>query len=77
MSSYVSADLRRIVVERADFLCEYCLIAEVDTFCEVDHQALFVQRTVRQMFLSGSEMQQRAWANQGALIVTTQMGTSR
>jgi hypothetical protein len=38
-SSYVSAELRRIVVERADSLCEYCLIAEEDTFfgCEIDH----------------------------------------
>ncbi|MGI9174767.1 MAG: HNH endonuclease [Rhodothermales bacterium] len=39
MSSYISAALRRHVAERADYLCEYCLIAEVDTFfgCEVDH----------------------------------------
>ncbi|HEX7240636.1 MAG TPA: HNH endonuclease [Longimicrobiaceae bacterium] len=38
-SSYVSADLRRLVVERAESLCEYCLIHEDDTFfgCEVDH----------------------------------------
>ena len=38
-SSYVSAPLRRQVAERADALCEYCLIAETDTFfgCEVDH----------------------------------------
>jgi HNH endonuclease len=37
--TYVSAELRRIVVARADGLCEYCLIAEDDTFygCEVDH----------------------------------------
>ncbi len=38
-SSYVSAPLRRQVAERADSHCEYCLIAETDTFfgCEVDH----------------------------------------
>ena len=37
--SYVSAELRRRVVARAEGLCEYCLIAEDDTFygCEVDH----------------------------------------
>src|SRR6266436_5266276 len=37
--SYISASLRRIIVERADYLCEYCLIAEEDTFlgCAVDH----------------------------------------
>ena len=39
MSSYVSAALRRVVVVRADALCEYCLIHEDDTVfgCEVDH----------------------------------------
>ena len=39
MSSYISAALRQQVVERADYLCEYCLVAEADTFfgCEVDH----------------------------------------
>jgi 5-methylcytosine-specific restriction endonuclease McrA len=39
MSSYISAELRRLVAERASYLCEYCLIAEQDTFfgCEVDH----------------------------------------
>jgi hypothetical protein len=37
--SYVSAELRRLVVERANRLCEYCLIAASDTFlgCQVDH----------------------------------------
>lgn len=37
--SYISAQLRRLVAERADFLCEYCLLAEVDAFfgCQVDH----------------------------------------
>jgi hypothetical protein len=39
MSSYVSAALRRLVVQRASQLCEYCLIHEDDAFvgCEVDH----------------------------------------
>jgi hypothetical protein len=37
--TYVSAELRRLVETRADGLCEYCLVAEEDTFfgCEVDH----------------------------------------
>jgi hypothetical protein len=37
--TYVSAELRRLVVARAGGLCEYCLIAEEDTFygCQVDH----------------------------------------
>jgi hypothetical protein len=37
--SYINADLRRLIVLRADHLCEYCLIHEDDTFwgCEVDH----------------------------------------
>jgi hypothetical protein len=39
MGSYLSPALRRLVAVRADFLCEYCLIDENDTFfgCEVDH----------------------------------------
>jgi hypothetical protein len=39
MSSYVSAELRRYVAERAGWLCEYCLIHESDAFLvsEVDH----------------------------------------
>jgi hypothetical protein len=37
--TYIAADLRRLVVARAEALCEYCLIAEQDTFygCEADH----------------------------------------
>jgi hypothetical protein len=37
--TYISAELRRLVATRAEWLCEYCLIAEEDTFygCEVDH----------------------------------------
>ena len=37
--TYVSAALRRLVIERADNLCEYCLLHEEDTFfgCEIDH----------------------------------------
>jgi hypothetical protein len=39
MSSYVSAEIRRQVAERARLLCEYCSIHEADTFygCHVDH----------------------------------------
>ena len=39
MREYISAELRRLVIERADHRCEYCLIHEDDTFfgCEVDH----------------------------------------
>lgn len=39
MSSYVSAALRRLVIERAERLCEYCLIHEEDTFlgCQLEH----------------------------------------
>ena len=39
MSSYINDDLRHLVATRADSLCEYCLIAEADTFfgCQVDH----------------------------------------
>ncbi len=35
----VSRELRQQVAERADHLCEYCLIPESDTFfgCHVDH----------------------------------------
>ena len=37
--TYISAELRRLVIARAEGLCEYCLIAEDDTFygCEADH----------------------------------------
>lgn len=37
--TYIAADLRRLVVARGDGVCEYCLIAEDDTFygCEADH----------------------------------------
>ncbi len=39
MSSYVSADLRRLVASRAYHVCEYCLIHESDTYlgCHIDH----------------------------------------
>lgn len=39
MTSYISPALRRLVAMRAEYLCEYCLIHEEDTFfgCEVDH----------------------------------------
>jgi hypothetical protein len=39
MADRVGSELRRLVATRADYLCEYCLIAEEDTYfgCEVDH----------------------------------------
>jgi hypothetical protein len=39
MTTYVAADLRRLVETRAKHLCEYCLIHQDDTFlgCQVDH----------------------------------------
>ena len=38
-TSYISAELRRLVRRRAEGLCEYCLIAEDDTYngCHLDH----------------------------------------
>jgi hypothetical protein len=37
--TYITAELRRLIVARAEGICEYCLIAEEDTFygCEADH----------------------------------------
>ena len=39
MARWISEALRQAVASRANFVCEYCLIAEADTFygCEVDH----------------------------------------
>ena len=39
MSSYIGAELRRLVANRANHRCEYCLVHEEDTFfgCEIDH----------------------------------------
>jgi 5-methylcytosine-specific restriction endonuclease McrA len=39
MTRWISAELRETVAARANFFCEYCLVAEQDTFygCEVDH----------------------------------------
>ena len=39
MARWISAELRKAVADRANILCEYCLIAEADTFygCELDH----------------------------------------
>lgn len=36
---YISVELRRLVAERADHLCEYCLISEIDRVsgCQFDH----------------------------------------
>src|SRR5262245_61399441 len=38
-TTYIPAELRRLVVARSDGLCEYCLITEDDAFygCEADH----------------------------------------
>ncbi|BAY90719.1 MULTISPECIES: HNH endonuclease [unclassified Tolypothrix] len=38
-SSYISLELRRLVTNRADYMCEYCLISEVNrsSGCQVDH----------------------------------------
>jgi hypothetical protein len=37
--TYITVDLRRLIVTRAESICEYCLVAEDDTFfgCEADH----------------------------------------
>lgn len=39
MTSYIRAELRRLVHDRAGGACEYCLIHERDTYlgCQVDH----------------------------------------
>ena len=39
MARWISDQLRQTIADRANLLCEYCLIAEGDTFygCEVDH----------------------------------------
>jgi HNH endonuclease len=38
-TTYISVELRRQVISRAENICEYCLIHEDDTFfgCHVDH----------------------------------------
>lgn len=37
--THIPAELRRIVRERADHICEYCMLHEDDTynFCQIDH----------------------------------------
>ena len=39
MAERIGSELRRLVAARANHLCEYCLVAEEDTYfgCEVDH----------------------------------------
>lgn len=39
MSRWINTELRQTIADRAKQSCEYCLIAEADTFygCEVDH----------------------------------------
>ncbi|MEH1889531.1 MAG: HNH endonuclease signature motif containing protein [Nostoc sp.] len=36
---YINVELRRLVASRADHICEYCLVSEVDrsSGCQVDH----------------------------------------
>lgn len=36
---YINVELRKLVIERADNLCEYCLISEEDraSGCQIDH----------------------------------------
>ncbi|MCB0182859.1 MAG: HNH endonuclease [Caldilineaceae bacterium] len=38
-TTYISAQLRRLVAQRANLLCEYCLIHDDDTYwgCQIDH----------------------------------------
>jgi hypothetical protein len=38
-SRYIDAKLRKFIAERAEHICEYCLIHEDDTYlgCEIDH----------------------------------------
>ena len=38
-SNYVTAEMRRFVVDRADNICEYCLVLDSDrtSGCQVDH----------------------------------------
>jgi HNH endonuclease len=39
MSSYVNPEIRQVVAARANFVCEYCLIAEADAYFkhQVEH----------------------------------------
>lgn len=39
MNRYISEELRQLVIRRARFICEYCLIHENEAYigCEVDH----------------------------------------
>ncbi|MCC5669086.1 HNH endonuclease [Nostoc sp. CHAB 5784] len=36
---YINAELRRLVADRAEYICEYCLVSEVhrSSGCQVDH----------------------------------------
>ena len=37
--TYISVQLRQLVIERADSICEYCLVSASDrsSGCQVDH----------------------------------------
>ncbi len=39
MSKYISSEIREIVASRANFICEYCLLAEADAYFkfQVEH----------------------------------------
>ncbi|MBX3434311.1 MAG: HNH endonuclease [Pirellulales bacterium] len=39
MTAYVSADLRKVVYDRAGRCCEYCRVRECETYlgCQIDH----------------------------------------
>jgi 5-methylcytosine-specific restriction endonuclease McrA len=39
MSSYISPEIRQIVAVRANYVCEYCLVAEEDAYFkfQVEH----------------------------------------
>ena len=39
MSSHISSEIRQVVASRANFVCEYCLIAEADAYFkfQVEH----------------------------------------
>lgn len=38
-TTYISVSLRHLVIQRANHLCEYCLIHDEDTYwgCQIDH----------------------------------------
>jgi len=61
-SDYISEELRQLVSADAEFLCEYCLIHEGDTFvgCQVDH-------IISEKHGGASEPENLAFAARGAI----------